>query len=119
SPARYGLALGVTVLGLTASGCWMSMAVLESSASSGVVPAVISPESDAALGTSGSDEPLLGDGFDDDEPSQPVAPSLKLEVEAELVEARSASHCGRANFVVVMRYAVRQVIAGTYAEREL
>lgn len=103
---------------LGASGCWMSMSVLESSQGSGVVPAVIAPEGDLALEESGGDEPLIGDGFDEDEPDR-AAMSPKLEVEAELVEARSAPHCKGAKFGVVMRYAVRRVIAGTYAEREL
>jgi hypothetical protein len=111
-----GAALAALAVG---AGCWVSMPVLESGAgSAGVVPAVISPESE--LGLDGADEPdspLLADPADADAPDD--AASARLEVEATLVEARGAPHCGRAKFVVVMRYEVRRVIAGSHAGREL
>jgi hypothetical protein len=100
-----------------AAGCWMSVPVLESSASPGLVPMVIAPESDAAIASAEPAAPF--DEIDIDGPSRPVEASAELEVEATLVEARSAPHCGKSRFAVVMRYAVRRVIAGAYDEREL
>lgn len=93
------------------------MPVLESTAGPGVVPAVIAPEADAAVPIEEPLEPL--DDVDSDDPSSPIEASARLEVEATLVEARSAPRCGDGKFAVVMRYAVRRVIAGTYSEREL
>lgn len=102
---------------LGSSGCWISVPVLESSASPGLVPAVIAPEVDGAVVVAeAAEEPL--DEIDGD-PSLLDDASPQLEVEAELIEPRSAPHCGKAKWVVVMRYAVRQVIAGSYGEREL
>lgn len=43
-----------------------------------------------------------------------------LVVVAKLVDlGRPVSHCGRAHYVVVMRYQVDHVVSGDYAEREL
>lgn len=114
-PAR---AASLVLASLVAStGCWMSMPVLESSGSPGMVPAVIAPESDAAVAVGEVDESL--DDVDGGDPSALPEPSKQLEVEAELVEARSAPHCGKNKNVVVMRYAVKRVIAGAYDERDL
>jgi hypothetical protein len=41
-------------------------------------------------------------------------PSRELEVLARLVEPNQASHCGVVRWVVVMRYEVVRVLAGTY-----
>jgi hypothetical protein len=95
----------------------MSVPVLESSASPGMVPAVIAPESDAAVAVADDEEAV--DDIDGGDPSALPEPSSRLEVEAELVEARSAAHCGKNKFMVVMRYAVRRVLAGSYDERDL
>ncbi|WP_096332235.1 hypothetical protein [Nannocystis exedens] len=99
------------------AGCWMSVPVLEASASPGMVPAVIAPESDAAVAAAEVDEAV--DDVDGGDPSALPEPSSQLEVEAELVEARSTPHCGHDKFVVVMRYAVKRVLAGSYGERDL
>jgi len=114
-PARVASLVVASLVGST--GCWMAMPVLESSASPGMVPAVIAPESDAAVAVGEADEAL--DDVDGGDPSAPRESSAQLEIEAELVEARSAPHCGKNMFVVVMRYAVKRVIAGEYDEREL
>ena len=105
----------VGLLGQT--GCWMSVPVLEASASPGMVPAVIAPESDAAVAAADVDEVI--DDVDGGDPSALPEPSRQLEVEAELVEARNAAHCGDDKVVVVMRYAVKRVLAGSYDERDL
>jgi hypothetical protein len=119
--ARVALTTLATLVGTT--GCLVSIPVVESGQGTGFVPAVIAPESEAALDEAEADEPLLvGDPGAEDPPdavAKSAAPSAKLEVEAELVEARSAPHCGVAKWVVVMRYKVRQVIAGTYAASDL
>ncbi|MCY1058665.1 hypothetical protein [Nannocystis sp. SCPEA4] len=114
-PVRAASLVLASLVGST--GCWMSMPVLESSASPGMVPAVIAPESDAAVAVGEVDESL--DDVDGGDPSALPEPSGQLEVEAELVEARSAPHCGKSKYVVVMRYAVKRVLAGTYDERDL
>lgn len=110
---------GVALAVLAAeAGCWMSMPALESGVGGGALPAVIAPESEPALAESDLVDPSpFGDPIDDDPPIE--ASSSRLEVEATLVEPRSASHCGRAKWVVVMRYEVRRVIAGTYAATDL
>ncbi|MDC0718781.1 hypothetical protein [Nannocystis bainbridge] len=99
------------------TGCWMSVPVLEASASPEMVPAVIAPESDAAVAVMEVDESI--DDFDGGDPSALPEPSRQLEVEAQLVEARSAAACGKNNVAVVMRYAVKRVLAGNYDERDL
>ncbi|MFY0532740.1 hypothetical protein [Nannocystis pusilla] len=99
------------------AGCWMSVPVLEASASPGMVPAVIAPESDAAVAAADVDEVI--DDVDGGDPSALPEPSRQLEVEAELVEARNAAHCGDNKVSVVMRYAVKRVLTGSYDERDL
>lgn len=46
-------------------------------------------------------------------------PSKKLEVEARLVAPQGAPHCGVMHFVVVMRYEVVRVLAGSYPGKDL
>jgi hypothetical protein len=112
-PRIVGVALGTLV---SMTGCWVSMAV---DAGAGPVPTVIAPESDPAVEV----EALEPDPVEDpnDEDARPAASewSSALTVEAELVEARSAPHCGTKKWVVVMRYKVRRVIEGNYVESDL
>ncbi|HEY8378423.1 MAG TPA: hypothetical protein VIK91_18125 [Nannocystis sp.] len=112
------LRVACAVLAALTAGCWASMPVRESAGSAGPLPAVVAPEAEPALAPEDDGvAPLDVDPIDDDAPAP--EPSATLEVEATLVEVGTASHCGIAKWVVVMRYEVRRVIAGTYTARDL